>query len=116
MPTIVFPHKPGHGGPGSFQIRFEKALEQKGYQVRYAGDKAQPDLIFVVGGTKRLWWLLRLKLKRVPVVHRLDGLAWLHRRKGFKTFLFGEWGNFVFKMIHGFLVVQALYQSRFVEK
>lgn len=114
---IAFPHKPGHGGPGSFQSRFEQALEQEGYQIIYAGDKAQPDLIFVVGGTKRLWWLWQMKRKGIPIIHRLDGLAWLHRYKrvGIKQYLLAEFRNYIFKWIHAFLADQIIYQSRFVK-
>ena len=28
MKNIAFPHRPGSGGPGSFQVRFEKELEK----------------------------------------------------------------------------------------
>lgn len=116
MRIIAFPHKPGHGGPGSFQTRFEQALVQAGYEISYAGDKRKPDIIFVVGGTKRIGWLLRMKLKGVPIIHRLDGLAWLHRQQDWKTFLYGEWGNFLFKFIHAFLATHVVYQSSFVNK
>jgi glycosyltransferase involved in cell wall biosynthesis len=114
--TIAFPHKPGHGGPGSFQIRFEKALKQEGFHIAYAVDATQPDLIFVVGGTKRLWWLIKMKIKGILVIHRLDGLAWLHLKKGLRTRLYGEWGNFLFKIIHGFFATHVVYQSQFVKK
>lgn len=116
MSIIAFPHKPGHGGPGSFQIRFEQALLEFGYEITYAGDKRKPDLIFVVGGTKRIGWLLRMKLKGVPIIHRLDGLAWLHRQRDWKTFLYGQWGNFLFKFIHAFLATHVVYQSQFVKR
>lgn len=116
MKIIAFPHKPGHGGPGSFQTRFEQALIKEGYQVEYAGRAVNPDLVFVVGGTKRICWLLRMKLKGVPIVHRLDGLAWLHRQQDWQTFLYGEWGNVLFKFIHGLLATHVVYQSEFVKK
>jgi len=115
MKVIAFPHKPGKGGPGSFQVRFEQALINKGYQVAYAGDAVNPDLVFVVGGTKRLGWLIKMKLKGVPIVHRLDGLSWLHRRQDFRSLLFGEWGNLVFKFIQAFIATHVVYQSLFVK-
>ena len=111
---IAFPHPPGGGGPGSFQTRFEKALRSEGAEIAYAGSNIRPDVVFVVGGTKRIIWLLRLKWKGVPIIHRLDGLAWLHRRKGWITFLYGEWGNFLFKFIHSFIATHVVYQSKFV--
>lgn len=114
--TIAFPHPPGHGGPGSFQTRFEKALKAEGWSVVYATDQVLPDAVMVVGGTKRLGWLWRMKHKGVPIIHRLDGLAWLHRKQNIKTFLFGEWGNLVFKTIHGFFADHVIYQSSFVKQ
>jgi glycosyltransferase involved in cell wall biosynthesis len=114
--TIAFPHEPGHGGPGSFQTRFEKSLKAADWTVVYAQDRILPDVVMVVGGTKRLSWLWRMKRKRVPVIHRLDGLAWLHRRQNIKTFLYGEWGNLLFKTIHGFFADHVVYQSAFVKQ
>jgi len=114
--TIAFPHPPGHGGPGSFQERFEKAFLEEGYKVIYADDKQTPDIIFVVGGTKRLLWLWKMKINGVPIIHRLDGLAWLHRKNGIQSFILGEKGNFVFKFIHSFLADYVVYQSQFVKQ
>ena len=87
MATIAFPHPPGHGGHGSFQTRFEKALRAADWTVVYAQDRVVPDVVMVIGGTKRLGWLWRMKRKEVPIIHRLDGLAWLHRRQNVKTLL-----------------------------
>ncbi|UAM96603.1 hypothetical protein K8354_09635 [Polaribacter litorisediminis] len=68
MYKIMFPHRPGSGGPGSFQIRFEKALSQLGYQIQYKKDEEKPDLVFIVGGTSKIFWLLRMKFKGVLIV------------------------------------------------
>lgn len=113
--TVGFPHPPGHGGPGSFQNRFEQALIQAGYEITYAVERCKPDIIFVVGGTKRIVWLLTMKFSGVPIIHRLDGLSWLHRQQDLKAFLHGEWGNFLFKFIHSFLATHVVYQSEFVK-
>ncbi|MCW4469573.1 glycosyltransferase family 4 protein [Flavobacterium sp. MFBS3-15] len=114
--SVTFPHPPGLGGPGSFQIRFEKAIKEKGYSVSYAKDKSKPDVIFIVGGTKKLFWLLRKKLKGVPIIYRLDGINWLHRKKKFnlRSFLVNEFRNFLSKFIHAFLADYIIYQSEFV--
>lgn len=114
---ICFPHKPGSGGPGSFQIRFEKEIVSRGWTITYRKDKVVPDIIFVVDGTKHLFWLLRMKLKGIPIIYRLDGINWLHRKKrvGINGFIRGEAGNFISKTIHGFLADKIIYQSHFVE-
>ena len=114
---ICFPHKPGSGGPGSFQRRFEQELKDIGWEVVYKGTKIKPDLIFVVGGTRHIFWLLRMKMRGVPVLYRLDGISWLHRKKkvGIKHFLIAEYRNMLGKIIHAFIADIIVYQSNFVQ-
>jgi glycosyltransferase involved in cell wall biosynthesis len=115
--NIIFPHPPGAGGPGSFQSRFEKELVRKGYKIAYKGADVKPDIILVVGGTKKLLWLLLMKLKGVPVIYRLDGIGWLHKKR--KTSLSYYWTaelrNFLSKTIHAFIATKIVYQSQFVK-
>lgn len=115
---IAFPHKPGKGGPGSFQIRFEKYLKEHGWQVTYPEDKIKPDVVMVVGGTKKLWWLTTMKLKGIPVVHRLAGLNWLHRHKKIspKKYIYAEISNLILKIIRSFFASHIVYQSEFVRE
>ncbi|MBV6652537.1 MAG: hypothetical protein KI786_02205 [Mameliella sp.] len=51
---VAFPHPPGHGSLGSFQSRFERALQNQHWQGVYASSEQLPDVVIVVGGTKRL--------------------------------------------------------------
>lgn len=115
--VICFPHPPGAGGPGSFQSRFEEQLKVKDWIVSYYGDGKIPDLIFIVGGTRKFFWLLRMKLKKVPIVIRLDGISWLHKKKkvSLKKYFKIEIGNYVLNFIHSFIADKIIYQSRFVE-
>ena len=115
---ICFPHKPGSGGPGSFQTRFENELTNRGWEITYKGDHRRPDLIFVVGGTRHLIWLLLMKLKGIPILYRLDGISWLHRKKkvGIKHFLLAEYRNLLSKLNHGFIADKIVYQSVFVQE
>ncbi|MBU1564002.1 MAG: glycosyltransferase [Proteobacteria bacterium] len=114
---IAFPHPPGAGGPGSFQSRFEQSLKDLGWKVIYAGSSEKPNLVVVVGGTKRLGWLLRMKQKGVPILYRLDGIGWLHRKikVGWKHYLTAEYRNWNNKLIHAFLADHIIYQSEFVK-
>lgn len=114
---ICFPHKPGSGGPGSFQRRFEQELKDRGWEVVYKGTEKKTDLIFVVGGTRHILWLLRMKMRGVPVLYRLDGISWLHRKKkvGIKHFLVAEYRNVLGKIIHAFIADKIVYQSNFVQ-
>ena len=120
MIKVAFPHPPGSGGPGSFQVRFENELKKKDFKVIYSGSKETPNLIFVVGGTRRILWLLKCKINRIPIVYRLDGINWLHRKsksnKTIKSFLLAERANFNIKLIHAFLADHIVYQSQFVKE
>lgn len=71
---FCFPHNPSSGGPGSFQLRFQEALLSLGHTILPAGSRQKSNIIFVVGGTKRIWWLILHKLRGSMVVHRIDGL------------------------------------------
>lgn len=117
MKIIAFPHRPGAGGPGSFQSRFETELKIAGWKVVYAQDRIKPSVIIVVGGTKQLGWLYKMKKKGVPVIYRLDGINWLHRKTKvtLKKFLLAEYRNFSNKIIHAFLSDHVIYQSDFVK-
>lgn len=118
MMNICFPHPPGSGGPGSFQLRFEDGLKKRGWTVSYARDSNEPDVIFVVGGTKKLFWLLKMKLNGIPIIYRLDGINWLHKKKnvGFKLYVLTEVRNWISKFIHAYLANKIIYQSKFVER
>ena len=115
---IKFPHPPGAGGPGSFQIRFEEVLKLHNWQVSYTGDRTHTNVVFVVGGTKRIGWLIKMKMKRIPIICRLDGINWLHRKKrtGWKNYLLAEYRNWNFKIIHAYLANHIIYQSQFVQE
>jgi glycosyltransferase involved in cell wall biosynthesis len=75
MLKIQFPHNPSNiGGPSSFQTRFIDELKKNNIIILAPESKIKPDLIFVIGGTKRFFWLLFNKLRGVEVIHRIDGL------------------------------------------
>ena len=119
---ISFPHSPGSGGPGSFQARFEAELGNRGWQVEHGPSVrgTLPDVIFVVGGTRKLPWLAKIKRRGVPIVYRLDGLLWLHRLKGFGStpskWLGAEFRNIMAQIIHSRLADSVVYQSEFVRE
>lgn len=116
--TIAFPHPPGAGGPGSFQNRFERELKERHWSITYAYEVTNPDLVFIVGGTRKLVWLLKMKIKGVPIIYRLDGIPWLHKKKkvSFKTYCKVELMIIINKLTHAFLADKIVYQSKFVEQ
>ena len=115
---ICFPHPPGSGGPGTFQSHFEKSIKEAGWKISYAGRSESPTLIMVVGGTRRLFWLWKMKQKGIPILHRLDGIAWLHRKNypGLRAFILAEINNFLYKIIHNEFSDLIIYQSNFVKE
>lgn len=116
--TLGFPHLPQpHGGPGSFQIRLSKEIQKKGWNICYPEDNQKPDAILVVGGTKKLKWLWKMKKAGVPIIYRLDGKNWLHLKKnlGLKIFYINEIRNLLMQIIRSFFASHIIYQSEFVE-
>lgn len=116
---IGFPHKPGFGGPGSFQTRLEKELKDLGYGIVYSDSEVNPDVILIVGGTKKIGWLRRCRKKNIPIVYRLDGINWLHKKRGAKqrnliNWLQAEAINLLYRFVHAFLANHIIYQSEFV--
>lgn len=119
--TIAFPHEPQtHGGPSSFQIRIENVLKKRGWKIIYANNlsKEKPDVVFVVGGTRKIGWLIKQKLSGIPVILRLDGMNWLHHKikVPIKKWLINEIRNIVFQIIRSFLATHIIYQSYFVQQ
>lgn len=118
MKIIAFPHPPANLGPGTFQAKFESDLKNRGFGVVYGTKGMKPDLIFIVGGTRRLFWLLKCKFKNIPIVYRLDGINWLHRKKiaerSLKSFILSELTNLMCKILHALYADYIVYQSKFV--
>lgn len=117
--NIAFPHKPQkHGGPGSFQLRFEKKLKGMGWNISYFDEIDSPDVVIVVGGTKKIWQLLKFKYQGIPVIYRLDGINWLHKKRKvlFRDYIYNEIVNLLTKITRSFISNSIIYQSQFVER
>lgn len=115
---IGFSHPPASiGGPGSFQTRLETELKKQGWEVVYAEDEKIPDVILVVGGTRKIKWLKKCKKLGTRIVHRLDGKNWLHRiqKKPFKTKVLCEIQNLLITRIRNKYADHIIYQSHFVK-
>lgn len=114
---LGFPHHPSNiGGPGSFQTRISKALEKRGWKIVYPEDNVLPDVILVVGGTRKLSWLRKCKKKGTKIVHRLDGLFWQHRVSSYslKTKIVSEIYNWLSRTIRNIFADTVIYQSQFI--
>lgn len=119
MPRIcLIPHLSGVGGPASFQAKLSAGLQRRGIQVCYGLEDPPYDAVLVIGGTRRLWPLWQAHRRGVRIVHRLDGLNWLHRRRrtSLRHFLRSEVNNRLLAFIRRFLVDHVVYQSHFVRE
>lgn len=89
-----------------------------GWEIVYPEDNEIPDAILVVGGTKKILWLRKMKKLGVPIIYRLDGMNWLHNKvfQGINQWIVNELRNFLMKIIHSHFASSVVYQSRFVEQ
>ena len=76
----IIPNVRGVGGPASFNEKLEIGLTQVGVEVTY--DLARTDLssVLVIAGTRHLGVLSKIKDRGIPIVQRLDGMNWVHRK------------------------------------
>jgi glycosyltransferase involved in cell wall biosynthesis len=114
---VYFPHPPAHGGPGTFQIKLEEYLKNRGWDVCYTDKNKNIKIIIVIGGTKKVFTLLKYKFKGIKIIHRLDGLLYLSRYK--KHSLFNviklKLINYLLNFIRIKLANYVVYQSIFVK-
>ena len=76
---VVFPSDADTiGGPGTFQILMTRCLRDAGAIVLPNGSNEEADLLFVIGGTRKLRWIKKHKQKGAKVLQRLDGIRWRH--------------------------------------
>jgi len=116
--NIIFPSKPStHGGVGSFQIRLSKSFEKENISYTHGiKRKGFVNVCLVMGGTKRIFWLLMLKARGVKIVHRLDGLNWQHKVEypGLVKYVKAQLRQLIVSFIRRFLANGVIYQSKFV--
>ena len=108
---------PGIAGPASFQRRLAAGLEARGIEVAYSLSDSPYDAVLVNGGTRALAGLARAKRRGVPILQRLDGINWIHRRvrTGVRHYLRAELANLLMAWIRRRFADRIVYQSRFVE-
>ncbi len=114
----VVPNVSGVGGMVSFRGRLAKGLADRGIDVSYSLADTPYEAVLVIGGTRDLMGLWRVKRRGVPIVQRLDGMNWIHRQThtGLKHYLRAEYGNFILSFIRSRLASWIIYQSEFSHK
>jgi len=114
----ILPYTYGVGGPASFRQRFSTGLAKHGISV--ADDLEDPgiDAVLLISGWRELGKLRALKKRGVPIVQRLDGTNWIHRRTSLnpRYWLKAEYGNLLMNYTRLHLADHIVYQSGFVRR
>lgn len=105
----------GVAGPAGFQRRLAAGLLARGYEVVYSLADRPYDAILVSGGTRHLLALRAARSAGIPIVVRLDGINWIHRRRrtGGGHFLRAEVRNLLLRATRR-TASMVVYQSEFV--
>jgi glycosyltransferase involved in cell wall biosynthesis len=111
----IVPRTEGVGGMASFRLKLEAGLAQRGIGVTHdLADKS--DAVLVIGGTRDVRGLRRARRRGIRIVHRLDGINWMHRKRRtpLRLFLRAESANRLLAHIRRRLADRVVYQSNFV--
>jgi glycosyltransferase involved in cell wall biosynthesis len=111
----LIPKVPGHAGPAAFQSRLALGLRQRGVDVSFDPSDGEIDAVLVNGGTRQLGRLRQLMRRGLPVIQRLDGMNWIHRRRptGVGHFVRAELNNLLLRIIRDRFSHGQIYQSQF---
>jgi len=111
----VIPNVGGVGGMVSFRGRLVKGMTERGISVSFDLRDRPYDAILVIGGTRDLAGIWRTKRRGIPVIQRLDGMNWIHRKRrtGWRHYLRAEYGNLILSFIRSRLADHIIYQSEF---
>jgi glycosyltransferase involved in cell wall biosynthesis len=105
----------------SFQYKLADGLRARGVQVCQDLSDTPYQAVLVIGGTRTLAGLWRVRRQGIPVVQRLDGMNWLHRlagirKDGWRHYLRAEYGNRLLALIRSRLSSRVVYQSEFAHR
>ena len=105
----------GVAGPAGFQRRLAAGLLARGHEVVYSLANRPYDAILVSGGTRHLLALRAARAAGIPILVRLDGINWIHRRRrtGGGHFLRAEVRNSLLRATRR-MASTVIYQSAFV--
>ena len=112
----IVPTYAGVGGPASFRMRFTAEAERQGLEICNDLDDHPYDAVMVIGGTRQLAKLWQVRWAGIPIVQRLDGFNWIHRRVKSSPVYWvrAEIRNWILRVIRSRLATSIVYQSKFV--
>ena len=101
----------------SFQSNLAAGLKARGIQVCFQLNETPIDAILLTSTSRNLIGLLQHRRRGIPIVQRLDGINWLHRRlrTGVRHFLRAEYGNRLLALLRSKIATRIVYQSEFVQ-
>lgn len=113
--VCMLPRLSGVSGMASFQHRLAAGLAARGVEVCYDLSDEPYAAVLVIGGTRQLAGVWRARQRGIPIIQRLDGMNWIHRRRrtGLRHFLRAEYGNTLLALIRAHLADKVVYQSEF---
>jgi glycosyltransferase involved in cell wall biosynthesis len=116
--VCLVPKLNGVGGMAAFQAKLAAGLTRRGVEVSMDLAERPCAAVLVIGGTRKLRGLWQARRSGARIVHRLDGMNWLHRRRrtGIRHFLRSEYGNLLLEFIRTRLADAVVYQSEFARK
>jgi glycosyltransferase involved in cell wall biosynthesis len=116
MPRLCLVPRASTGGVSTFQAKLSADLVRRGIQVSTDLNDQPYDAVLVTGGTRRLGGLIQARRRGVPIVQRLDGINWIHRRvrTGWRHYLRAEYGRSLLAFLRAHLATRLVYQSEFV--
>lgn len=105
----------------TFQHKMAAGLSSRGLEVCYELADTPYRAVLVIGGTRQLAGLSRIRRQGIPIIQRLDGMNWMHRLPHFRKrgislrlYLRSEYGNWLLSTIRSHLASRIVYQSQFV--
>jgi glycosyltransferase involved in cell wall biosynthesis len=118
VPRIcILPKTASTGGVTSFQANLAAGLKVRGIQVCFQLNETPFDAILLTSTSRNLPQLLHYRRRGIPIIQRLDGINWLHRRlrTGLRHFLRAEYGNRFLALLRSNIATRIVYQSEFVQ-
>ncbi len=102
----------------TFHGKLVKGLAKRGIGVSFDLADEPYAAILVIGGTRNLPGLWRARRRGVPIIQRLNGMNWIHRKRrtGWRHYLRAEYGNLILSTIRSKLATRIVYQSKFSQQ
>lgn len=109
---------PGFAGPASFQTRLAMGLGLRNIDVSFGLEDESCEAVLVIGGSRSIGKLNRIRKSGIPIIQRLNGMNWLHRRRrtGVRHFLRAEFNNLLLRLIRHRMADALVYQSHFAKR